>query len=90
MAELSVNYFRANLKRVVEDVIDKHTPIRIKRRAGRDVVVISAEDWERTEETIHVLQNQNLMTQMNDSSKTHKSKKGYKPSNKELDEINSF
>ncbi len=34
-------------------------------------VVISADDWEREQETLHVLQSKNLMQQIADSLETH-------------------
>ncbi|MCP4133210.1 MAG: prevent-host-death protein [bacterium] len=45
-------------------------------------------DWEREQETLYVLQNSSMVTQIAESMKTHKSGNGYKPSQKELDEIN--
>jgi len=61
MDTISVNKFRENLKSFVEQVITQHLPIKVTRRAGEDFVVISAEDWEREQETLYVLQNNNLM-----------------------------
>ena len=90
MRELSVNKFRANLKSFVDLSISNHEPLRINRRAGKDFVVISAEDWEREQETLYVLQNNSLMEQIAESLATYKSGKGYEPSKDELDEINSF
>jgi antitoxin YefM len=51
---------------------------------------MSAEDWEREQETLYVLQNSSLMKQIAESTKDHKSSGGYKPTKKELDEINSL
>ena len=90
MRELSVNKFRANLKSYVDQSISDHEPLRVRRRAGRDFIVISAEDWEREQETLYVFQNSSLMKQIAESIETHKSGKGYKLSKEELDEINSF
>lgn len=90
MIQLSVNKFRANLKSFVDQAINDHVPLRVCRRAGRDFIVMSAEDWEREQETLYVLQNSSLMIQIDESLKTHKSKIGYKPTNEELDEINSI
>ncbi len=90
MKELSVNKFRANLKTVVDQTISDHEPLRINRRAGKDFIVISAEDWEREQETLYVLQNDSLLNQIAESIGTYKSGTGYKPSKEELDEINSF
>ncbi|HED06734.1 MAG TPA: type II toxin-antitoxin system Phd/YefM family antitoxin [Ignavibacteria bacterium] len=90
MIQLSVNKFRANLKTFVDKAINDHVPLRVNRRAGRDFIVMSAEDWERERETLHVLQNSSLMMQIHESMKTHKLNNGYKPTEDELNEINSF
>lgn len=44
MKELSVNTFRANLKKSVEEVINNHEPLKINRREGKEFVIISFED----------------------------------------------
>ncbi len=90
MIELSVNKFRSNLKNFVDQAIDEHEPVKITRRKGRDFIVISAEDWDREQETLNILQNSSLMIQISESLKTHNKGEGYKPSEMEIDEINSF
>jgi len=90
MRQLSVNKFRANLKTFVDQSINDHIPLHIKRRKGRDFVVLSAEDYEREKETLFVLQNSSLMMQINESMKSYKADNGYKPTDKELDESNSI
>ncbi len=90
MESISVNQFRDNLRHFVERVISRHDPLKVTRRKGDDFVVISAEDWEREQETLYVLQNSELMKQMAESLQTHKTQSGYKPTNKELDEIINF
>ncbi len=90
MVELSVNKFRANLKTFVDKAINEHQPLKVKRRVGRDFVVISAEDWERDQETLYILQNSSLMNQITSSLITHQNKNGYQPSNEEMNEINSI
>jgi antitoxin YefM len=84
---ISVNQFREKLKHCVETVIQEHQPLKVTRRNGGDFVVMSAEDWEREQETLYVLQNQGLMQQIAESQVTHQANQGYKPSAKELDEI---
>ncbi len=88
MKELSVNKFRANIKTVVEEAISDHEPVKIKRRAGSDFIVVSAEDWDREQETLYVMQNNILMTQIADSTLTHTTNTGYSPTPEDLDEIN--
>lgn len=90
MIQLSVNKFRANIKTFVDQAINNHIPIRVRRRAGRDFIVLGAEDWEKEQETLFILQNSSLIKQINESMKTHKAGSGYKPSKDELNEINSF
>lgn len=87
MDSVSVNKFRDNLKGFVEQIVVNHEPLKVTRRAGEDFVVISADDWEREQETLYVLQNSNLMKQIADSVKTHNDNEGYKPSKEEMSEI---
>ena len=87
MPSVSVNRFRENLKSFVEQVISSHVPLRVTRRSGSDFVIISADDWEREQETLYVLQNTSLMQQIAASLATHQQGKGYSPSAKELNEI---
>ena len=87
MDSTTVNKFRDSMKAFVEQVVSKHIPLRVTRRNGADFVVMSAEDWERDQETLYVLQNSRLMLQIAESSVTHKSGSGYIPNKKQLDEI---
>jgi antitoxin YefM len=86
--ELSVNKFRANLKIFVDKAINEHMVIRVKRRAGKDFIVISAEDWDREQETLYILRNKELMSQVAESMQTYTKNSGYHPTGKQLDEIN--
>jgi antitoxin YefM len=90
MNSISVNQFRDNLKKYVEQTVNEHDPIKVTRRAGEDFIVMSADDWEREQETLHVLQSNNLMQQITESTGTHGSSKGYKPTQEQLDEITSL
>ena len=72
MNTVSVNQFRDKLKTFVEQVVTDHTPLKVTRRAGDDFVVMSADDWEREQETLYVLQNNTLMQQIAESAETHK------------------
>jgi antitoxin YefM len=90
MIELSVNKFRANIKEFVDKVIEDHQAIRVNRRAGKDFIVVSAEDWEREQETLYILRNNSLMSQVAESLITYKDGSGHQPTQAELDEINRF
>lgn len=87
MDSVSVNRFRENLKAFVEKVISTHTPLKVTRRSGDDFVVLSADDWEREQETLYVLQNSSLMRQIAESLATHTQGKGYVPNEDQLNEI---
>jgi len=87
MDSVSVNRFRDNLKTFVEKVVGDHTPLKVTRRVGEDFVVMSAEDWEREQETLYVLQNSDLMDQIANSLDTHNRGTGYRPGKEKLDEI---
>jgi len=90
MESISVNQFRENLKSYVEQTVNEHQPIKVTRRAGEDFVVMSADDWEREQETLHILQNSSLMKQLAESMATHEKSSGYKPTEEQLNEIASF
>jgi antitoxin YefM len=90
MDSVSVNQFRENLKHFVEKVISQHAPLKVTRRNGENFVVISAEDWEREQETLYVLQNNSLMQQIASSNQTHAQKSGYSPNDKELKELDEI
>jgi len=90
MNSISVNQFRDNLKTYVEQTVSNHEPLKVTRRAGEAFVVISADDWEREQETLQVLQNNSLMQQIAESINTHTSNKGYQPTQEQLDEITNL
>jgi len=87
MDSISVNKFRDNLKSFVEQVVTQHLPLKVTRRSGDDFVVLSADDWEREQETLYVLQNNDLMRQIAASAASNAKSTGYKPTAGELDEI---
>jgi antitoxin YefM len=87
MDSVSVNKFRDNLKSFVEQVVTEHTPLKVTRRSGEDFVVLSADDWEREQETLYILQNNELMKQIAASLATNAKNNGYKPTAGELSEI---
>jgi antitoxin YefM len=87
MRQMSVNQFRGQLKSAVDDAVSSHEPLRVTRRGGADFVVLGASDWERDQETLHVLENRSLMRQIARSLETHRAGAGYRPTPEELDEI---
>ena len=87
MQSLSVNFFRENLKTCIEQVVGNHVPLRVTRRAGDHFIVSSADDWEREQETLYVLQNDSLMQQIAHSLHTHTQGAGYQATSGQIDEI---
>ncbi|MDJ0650275.1 MAG: type II toxin-antitoxin system Phd/YefM family antitoxin [Xenococcaceae cyanobacterium MO_188.B19] len=90
MDSISVNKFRDNLKSFVEKVVDEYQPLKVTRRNGEDFVIISAEDWEREQETLYILQNDSLMQQITESIATHNQNQGYSPTDEEIDAISGI
>ncbi len=74
MNTISVNKFRDNLKSYLEQVFRKNKPLKVNLRSGRTFVVLSADDWQREQETLFVLQNRVLMQQISASIETHNRK----------------
>ena len=87
MDTVSVNKFRDNLKNLVEQVVSMHEPLKVPRRVGDAFVVVSADDWEREQETLHVLQSKDLMQQIAASLETHQRGQGYTPTEEQMNEI---
>ncbi|HFD31209.1 MAG TPA: type II toxin-antitoxin system Phd/YefM family antitoxin [Gammaproteobacteria bacterium] len=87
MDSISVIKFRDNLSSFVEQVVTNHLPLKVTRRSGDDFVVLSADDWEREQETLYILQNTDLMKQIAASVNLNLKGKGYKPTDGELDEL---
>jgi antitoxin YefM len=81
---VSVNQFRANLKKYVDHAVDNHKPVQVSRKRGDDFVVISLEDYQREQETLYVLSNESLTEQIQESMQTYGKRQGYTPSNDEL------
>ncbi|HRZ23677.1 MAG TPA: type II toxin-antitoxin system Phd/YefM family antitoxin [Candidatus Contendobacter sp.] len=71
METITVNQFRDHLREYVEKVLADHEPLKVSRRNSGAFVVIGAEDWEREQETLYVLQNPSLMAQIARSAETY-------------------
>jgi prevent-host-death family protein len=54
MQTLSASEARANLYRLMDETAESHQPITISGRR-HDAVLISAEDWQAIQETLHLL-----------------------------------
>ncbi|RLL54030.1 type II toxin-antitoxin system Phd/YefM family antitoxin [Mariprofundus sp. EBB-1] len=56
MIETSANEFRQTLKAKVDDCINNHDVLKVRRRHGGDFVVLGADDWRAVEETLYLNQ----------------------------------
>lgn len=56
MLETTANEFRKKLKAKVDDCINNHEVLRVKRRTGENFVVLGEEDWRAVEETLYLNQ----------------------------------
>ncbi|MFZ4703151.1 MAG: type II toxin-antitoxin system Phd/YefM family antitoxin [Candidatus Methylumidiphilus sp.] len=87
MEVTSADNFKENMKTYAAQVTRKHMPLKVIHNGEDDFVVISAEDWEREQETLYILQNNDLMKQIADSLVTHVNQSGYLPTDRDLNEI---
>jgi antitoxin YefM len=90
MDSISLNQFRDKFQDYIDRVLDHHQPLKVTGQSGADFIVISAKDWEQTQETLYILQNPDLMQQIAKSFATHATNQGYRPSTQETDEILSI
>lgn len=90
MNSISFIEFKNNIQGFIKQVINQHIPLKITDQNSGDFIIISAEDWEKQQETLYVLQNSSLMEQIAHSMATHTQNKGYSPNQEEMDEIFSI
>ena len=55
MDVVSFTEARANLKSVMDKVVRDHTQVVVTRQKAEAVVIVSLEDWNSIEETMHLL-----------------------------------
>ncbi|CAN5552391.1 YoeB-YefM toxin-antitoxin system antitoxin YefM [soil metagenome] len=57
MDVLSYSDTRANLKEVMDKVVEDRAPVVVTRKRGESVVMVSLADWNAMEETLHLMSN---------------------------------
>ena len=57
MDVLTFSETRANLKSVMDQVVNDHSPVVVARKRGEAVVMLSLDDWNSIEATLHLLSN---------------------------------
>ncbi|CAN5276341.1 type II toxin-antitoxin system prevent-host-death family antitoxin [soil metagenome] len=57
MDVLTFSETRANLKSVMDQVVNDHSPVVVARKRGEAVVIVSLDDWNAMEATHYLLSN---------------------------------
>src|SRR5262245_48543831 len=53
--ETTLSKLRSNLKKYCDQAVAQRVPIRVRRRSGEDIVVVSADEYDRLAETAHLV-----------------------------------
>ncbi len=61
---IDIKQFSENLKRNAAQATTDQSPLKVTQGNGKYFVVLSADEWEREQETIQVLQDTDLMRQI--------------------------
>lgn len=67
MDVLTYSDARANLKAVMDQVINDRTHVVVTRQKAESIVIVSLEDWNAIEETMHLLSNRTNAKRLRDS-----------------------
>ncbi len=67
MDVLTYSDVRANLKAVMDRVVNDRTHVVVTRQKAESVVMVSLEDWNAVEETMHLLSNRTNAKRLRDS-----------------------
>jgi antitoxin YefM len=76
MAHVNFTEFRQNLASHMDAVCDSHAPLVVTRQKGQSVVVMSEEEYEGMQETLHLLRNPRNAERLLKSIETLNSGKG--------------
>ncbi|WP_149203461.1 type II toxin-antitoxin system Phd/YefM family antitoxin [Actinotalea subterranea] len=64
MSQTSLTDAKAHLSAYAQDVVSTHERLSITRNGRRELVLVAADDLDALEETLDILANQHLMSQM--------------------------
>jgi antitoxin YefM len=53
--QTTLSNLRKNLKRYADEAVSRREPIRVRRRSGEDLVLMSAHEYDTMAETAHLL-----------------------------------
>jgi antitoxin YefM len=75
MVETTYSQARANLKKLLDEVVENREPVVIRRRAGGDVALIAADELRGILETLYLLRSPNNAKRLMTALKRAKSRK---------------
>lgn len=55
MTSVSYSYTRQNLKKIFDEVCHDHEPVKVKRKNGENVIIISSDDYSSLRETLYLM-----------------------------------
>jgi antitoxin YefM len=67
MTTLPLAEVRANLSKLVDEAVRTHERIEVTRQGRRAVVILSADDYDSIMETLAILSDQRLMTELREA-----------------------
>lgn len=76
MDVVSFSETRANLKRVMDQVVQNRAPVVVTRQKAEAVVMVSLSDWSAIEETLHLLSSPANASRLEEAVKQLDSGKG--------------
>jgi len=59
MEAVTSSDLRANLKRVLDRIVDDRNPVVVTRQRGEPVVMVSLDDWNSMQETMYLMSTPN-------------------------------
>lgn len=67
MSAISYARFRKDPGKVIDEVVETNEPVTVTRADGRDVVILSAHEFESWKETMHLLSTRKNATRLRES-----------------------
>lgn len=67
MDHVTYSQLRQNLASLMDKVCDDHAPLLVTRRNGRSVIMMSVDDYEEMDATVHVTRNPANVAWLNQS-----------------------
>lgn len=55
IVETTLSKLRSNLRRYADQAVSERVPIRVRRRSGNDLILMSADEYDSLAETAHLL-----------------------------------